>query len=56
MSDLNRRLKRAEKKLNLGQEPITVNIVCYGVGELPPDSEQGNVTIHYVAYDRIEKQ
>ena len=53
MYDMRRRLKKAEKKLNIEQEPITFNIICYGEGKLPPDNNQGNITIHYVRYDDI---
>ena len=35
MTDIRRRLKKAEEKLNLNEEHITVNIVHFG-GELPP--------------------
>jgi len=53
MYGMNRRLKKAEDKLNLNQEHITVNIVYFGGGELLPDRTDGNVTIHHVKYEDI---
>ena len=55
MRDICRRIKNAEKKLNLSQEHITVDIVCYGV-KLPPDRTQGNITCCYVMYDEKVNQ
>jgi len=56
MADMNRRLKKIEKALNGGQEERrVVEIVMFG-GELPADHTQGNMTIHHVAYQDIEKR
>lgn len=56
MSDIHRRLKKAEEKLNLNQEQITVNIVCFSGRELPPDDTKGSMTLHYVAYEDVRKE
>jgi len=50
MRDVTRRLNKAEKALNLSEEPKTVTIVLYG-DELPPDRIEGNTTIHFVMYE-----
>ena len=55
MSDIRRRIKTAEKKLKLDEEPITVVIARYGA-DLPPDREVGGVTIHYVCHDERAKR
>ena len=55
MYDINRRLKKIEKAVNVGQEEQkVVEIVVFG-GELPPDHTFGNTTIHHVAYEDIVK-
>ena len=53
MSDIRRRLKKAENKMNLNKEPIIITITEYG-DELPPDHTDGNITIHYVRHDEKE--
>ncbi len=50
MRDITRRLNKAEKVLNLSEEPKTVTIVQFG-GELPPDQTQGNTTYHFVMFE-----
>jgi len=50
MTNMKRRIKKIEDKLNLNEKPKTVTIVQFG-GELPPDRTAGNMTIHYVRYD-----
>ena len=55
MTNMKRRIKKIEDKLNLSEKPVTIRIVQFG-GELPPDRTQGNITIHFVRYDEIEKQ
>ena len=56
MSDLNRRLKKIESKLNVDKEQRVVEIVLFCDGELPPDETHGNVTIRHVRYDDICKK
>ncbi len=56
MSDINRRLKKVEKKLNLDEERIVVEIVHFGGGECPPDRTDGNITVHYVGQDEQARQ
>ena len=47
MSDIRRRLKKAEDKLNLNQEHKIATIVDFsGAEELPPDRTNGNITVH----------
>jgi len=57
MSDMNRRLKKVEKALNVGQEEQrVVEIVMFCDGELPPDHTRGNITIHHVRdYDKARQ-
>ena len=55
MSDIRRRLKKAEDKLNINQEHITVNIVYFGGGKLPPDRTNDNITVHHVAYEDVRR-
>ena len=53
MSNMNRRLKKVEKVLNLNEdERPTPAIVFFGGGELPPDP----LGIHYVSYEEICKE
>ncbi len=52
MTNIKRRIKKIEDKLNLSEKPVTVTIVQFG-GELPPDQTVGNMTIHCVMYDEI---
>jgi len=56
MSDMNRRLKKVEKALNVGQEEQrVVEIVMFCDGELP-DRTYGNITIHHVRhYDKARQ-
>ena len=53
MSDLNRRLKKIEKSLNVDNEQRVVEIVMFCDGILPPDHCEGNITTHYVRFDDI---
>jgi hypothetical protein len=55
MTNMKRRIKKIEDKLNLNEKPKTVTIVQFG-GELPPDQTVGNMTIHHVLYDERAKQ
>jgi len=55
MYNANRRLKRVEKTLNVGQkEQRVVEIVVFG-GALPPNHKEGNMTINYIAFEDIAK-
>ncbi len=54
MRDISRRIENAEKKLNLSEKPVTIQIVCFG-GELPPDRTEGNTTLHFVRYEKRAK-
>lgn len=56
MSNIRRRLKKAEQKLNINEKHITVNIVYFGEGELPPDHTDGNITVHHVAYEGVRRE
>ena len=49
MRDITRRIKDAEKKLNVNEERRTLTIVMFG-GELPPDKKVGKLTIRCVMY------
>ena len=50
MTNMKRRIKKIEDKLNLNEKPKTVTIVQFG-GELPPDRTQGNTTYHFVMFE-----
>jgi hypothetical protein len=50
MTNIERRIKNIEKKLNLNEKPQMVRIVLFG-GKLPPNRTQGNITIQYVMYE-----
>jgi len=50
MSDMNRRLKKVEKALNVDEEKRVVEIVVFNDGELPPDRTCGNVTLSCIRY------
>ncbi len=57
MTDINRRLKKIEKALNVGQEEQRlVEIVVFCDCELPPDRIDGNTTVRHVRYDDICKR
>jgi hypothetical protein len=55
MSNITRRIKNVEKRLNLKEKPITITIVHFG-GQLPPSRTEGNITYHHVMYDEKAKQ
>lgn len=55
MRDIRRRLKNVEKRLNLNEKPITIEIIQYCEGPLPPDRTVGNITISHVMYDEVAK-
>ena len=56
MSDIRRRLKKAEDKLNLIQERVTINMIHWGRGESPPDHTSGPMNIHYVRYEDVRRE
>jgi len=56
MSDLNRRLRKLEGKLNVDKEPRVAEIVWFANAPLPPDHTEGNITIRYVRFDDICKK
>ena len=56
MSDLNRRLKRVEKTLNLDKEQRVAEIILFSDGPLPPDEIRGNQTIRHVRYSDVIKR
>jgi hypothetical protein len=55
MRDIGRWIRNVEKKLKLNEEPKTITIILFG-GELQPDRKQGNITYHYVMYDKKVRQ
>jgi hypothetical protein len=55
MSNMNRRLKKVEKALNVDKEQRIAEVVWFADGPLPPDDIQGNRTIRHVRYDDICK-
>ena len=56
MSDLNRRLKKVEKALNVDKEQHVAEIVMFNDGPLQPDKTYGNLTIRHVRYSDICKE
>jgi hypothetical protein len=56
MSDLNRRLKKVEKTLNIDNEQRVAEIVMFNDGPLPPDQTYGNLTIRHVRYSDVIKR
>lgn len=56
MSDMNRRLKKIEKTLNVDKEQRVAEIVMFCTGQLPSDQTHGNLTIRHVRYDDICKE
>jgi hypothetical protein len=53
MSDLNRRLRKVEKALNVDKEQRVAEIVYFCDGPLPPDKTYGNLTIRHVRFDDV---
>ncbi len=53
MSNINRRLKKIEKAINVHEEKKIVEIVMFCSGELPAEYTHGNITIRHVRYDDI---
>jgi hypothetical protein len=53
MSDMRRRLKKAEEELGLDKKPVTIEILRFGISvpELPPDRTYGELTIHFAWFD-----
>ncbi len=57
MTDINRRLKKIEKTLNVGQEEQRlVEIVVFCDCELPPDRMDGNTTVRHVSFEEIRRR
>lgn len=56
MSNLNRRLKKVEKALNVDKEQHVAEMVMFNDGPLPPDEIQGNTIIRYVSYKELCKE
>ena len=56
MSNMNRRLKKVEKALNVDKEQRVAEVVLFCDGPLPPDQTYGNLTIRHVRYDDICKK
>ena len=56
MSNMNRRLKKVEKALNVDKEQRVAEVVWFADGPLPPDNTHGNLTIRHVRYDDICKK
>ena len=56
MSDLNRRLKKVEKALNVDEEKRVIQLIMFCKGELLPERTYGNMTIRPVRYDDICRQ
>ena len=51
-SNLKRRIKKAEEKLNMGQKEIRFSVTHYASkGPLPPDIRYGNILVHFVRYE-----
>jgi len=50
---IERRVKKAEEKLNVGKEPTVCEIVMYGGGPLPPEQRDGNRVTRFVSYDEL---
>jgi hypothetical protein len=56
MSDLNRRLKKVESKLNVDKGQRIAEIVYFTDRPLPPDETYGNTTIRHVRFDDVIKR
>jgi len=56
MYDMNRRLKKAEKTLNIDKEQQVVQIVDFSNGPLQPYQTCGNLMIRHVRYSDICKE
>jgi hypothetical protein len=57
MTNINRRLKKIEKTLNVGQEEMRLHeIVVFCDCELPPDRIEGNRIIHHVSLEEVLKR
>jgi len=56
MSNMNRRLKKVEKALNVDKEQRVAEVVWFADGPLPPDEIQGNRTIRYISYKEFCKE
>jgi len=55
MRDFRRQIEKIEKRLNVGKEPIIVEIVCFGDGDTPPEHAAGGITVRCVHYENIRK-
>jgi hypothetical protein len=54
--NIEKRLERIEGKLNVGKEPIIIEIVEFGDGELPPEQVVGGITVRHIRYsDKIRQ-
>ena len=52
MTNIKRRLNKAEKALNFSEKPQIVTIVQFG-GELPTDRTEGKITYHFVMFEDV---
>ena len=51
--NIERRIKKAEQRLCVEQEPVIHQIVIFGDGPLPPEERRGNAIVRYVHYSDI---
>jgi hypothetical protein len=48
---IQQRLQKVEEKLNINSEPITIELLDFSGGPLPPDKLENGILIKYVAYE-----
>jgi len=51
--NIERRIKKAEQRLGVDQEPVLHQIINFGDGPLPPEEKRGNVIVRHVHYSDI---
>jgi len=56
MSDINRRLKKVEKAMNVHEEKKVAEVALFCVGELPPEYICGNITIRHIRYSDLYRK
>lgn len=51
---IERRVRKVEESLSMGERPIVCNLVWFGGEPVPPEQRRGNVIIRHVAYEAVQ--
>lgn len=51
---IERRIRKAEEALSVGQEPIVVKVVWFGGEPVPPEQRRDSLIVRHVAYEAVQ--